>query len=308
MQSIMLVWNRRKQVHVWVGLVLALSVPGLTGAQKLTPGEVVTKHLESIGPGAARAAVKSRTSQGEGQVTVVVGGKGNMAGPVEFISEGRKVSYRLALEFQEYRGERLLFDGQTTEVATLRDVKGSRLERFVYQFNEIMGEGLFGGTLSTGWALLDVTGREPKLEYQGIKKIDGVEVHQLQYRARKGSTELKVWIYLDSQTFRHVKTVYQLIIPPPVVTRPEESSRQVETRYKLAESFSDFRTVDGLSLPYHWNIRLTTESRDTSIWEWDMLFSRIAENQPIDPKIFQLLFTRREPQPGLSMGAEAGVF
>jgi len=263
-------------------------------AQKMTPVEVVAKHLESIGPAAARAVAKSRTSQGEGQVTIVVGGKGNMAGPAEFITEGRKASYRLALEFQEYRGERLLFDGENVEVATLRDVKRSRLEAFVHQFKEIMGEGLFGGTLSTGWALLDVQGRAPKIEYQGVKKIEGVELHQLQYRARKGSSELKVWIYLEPQTFRHAKTVYQLIIPPPAVTRPEESSRQVETRYRLVETFGDFRKVEGLLIPHHWNLRLTTEGRNTSVWEWDMVFTRIAHNQPIDPKVFRLLFVRGE--------------
>ena len=288
-----------------VAVLLVVAAP--VDAQKMTPGEVVGKHLESIGPAAARGAVKSRASQGEGQVTIVVGGKGNMAGPAELVTEGRKTSYRLALEFQEYRGERLLFDGQTTEVATLRDVKRSRLESFVYQFREIMGEGLFGGTLSTGWALLDVEGRGPKLEYQGVKKIEGVELHQLQYRARKGSSELKVWIHFELQSFRHVRTVYQLIIPPPAVTRPEESSRQVETRSKLVESFSDFKTVDGLQMPYHWNIRLTTEARDTSIWEWDMLFARIVQNQPIDPKIFRLLFVQGEPrsaEPGRARGSE----
>ncbi|HLE35955.1 MAG TPA: hypothetical protein VI699_02295 [Candidatus Acidoferrales bacterium] len=91
------------------------------------------------------------------------------------------------------------------------------------------------------------------------------------------------------------------------LTRPEESSRQVETRYKLVESFSDFKTVDGLQMPYHWNIRLTTEARDTSIWEWDMLFARIVQNQPTDPKIFRWLFVQGEPrsaEPGRARGSE----
>lgn len=86
--------------------------------------------------------------------------------------------------------------------------------------------------------------------------------------------------------------------------RPEESSRQVETRTKLVESFSDFRTVEGLSMPYHWNIRLTTEGRNTSIWEWDMLFARVVQNQPIDPKVFRLLFTRQAPHSAVPAAAE----
>ena len=302
----MFVWKQRMRVlEVLISVfVLMLTVVGPCEAQKMAPGEMVAKHLESIGSSGALSAVKSRTSQGEGQVAVVVGGKGNMAGPAEFITEGRKASFQLALEFQEYRGERLVFDGQTVEVATLRDVKRSRLEAFIHQFKEIMGEGLFGGTLSTGWALLDVEGRAPKLEYQGVKKIEGVELHQLQYRARKGSSELKVWIYFEPQTFRHVKTVYQLIIPPPAVTRPEESSRQVETRYKLVESFGDFRNVDELLMPYQWNIRLTTEGRNTSVWEWDMVFARISQNQPIDPKVFRVLFTRQESLSAVPAAAE----
>ena len=78
----------------------------------------------------------------------------------------------------------------------------------------------------------------------------------------------------------------------------------METQFKLVESFGEFRAVDGVNVPYHWNIRLTTEGRNTSVWEWDMVFARISQNQPIDPKVFRVLFTRQESLSAVPAAAE----
>lgn len=273
-------------------LALAVSLAGKDA--KLTPAELVARHLESIGPAAGRQAIKSRTAEGDGQVRIILGGTGSMTGTAQYFSEGRKLCYRLPLEYADYRGERLMFNGRAVEVGTIKDVKRSRLGRFVHQFAEIMGEGLLGGTLSTAWPLEDLANREAKLEYQGIRKINGRELHQLQYRAKKGSSELKVHLYFEPETFRHVRTTYQQDVVAPMGPTPDKSGEQLGSRYVLEESFSDFQAVDGLTLPTRWTIRLNTElGRQTSIWEWEMQFSRIAHNQPIDPNVFELLHTGR---------------
>jgi hypothetical protein len=289
--------NRRGSSTAAVATLLGLlgSAVSLGGKDsKLTPAELVARHLESIGPAAARQTIKSRFAEGDGRVSIVLGGTGSMTGTAQYFAEGRKLCYRLPLEYADYRGERLMFNGRAVEVGTVKDAKWSRLGKFVHQFTEIMGEGLLGGTLSTGWPLEGQGNREAKLEYQGIRKINGREQHQLQYRAKKGSSELKVHLYFEPETFRHVLTTYELLVSSPMGPSPDKSAQQLESRYLLEESFGDFRAIDGLTLPTHWTIRLNTErGRETSIWEWDMQITRMVHNQPIDPNVFELLHTSR---------------
>jgi hypothetical protein len=143
--------------------------------------------------------------------------------------------------------------------------------------------------LSTAWALSDVEGRKPKLIYEGLKKIDGMQVHQLRYMPRK-HTDAEIVLYFDAETFRHVKTVYSISIGNNVGATITESAKLQPERSSLEERFSDFKTVDGLTLPSHWNIHFTRELPDgsTTISEWDLKEDQITNNVGLDPRNFEL--------------------
>lgn len=55
----------------------------------------------------------------------------------------------------------------------------------------VIREGLLGGVLTTAWPLLNVDQRKAKLNFDGLKKIDGQEVYDLRYHPHK-NTDLEL--------------------------------------------------------------------------------------------------------------------
>jgi len=71
---------------------------------------------------------------------------------------------------------------------------------------------------------------------------------------------------------------------------PEQAqARQQDTRYRIEEHFSDFKTADGLTLPTHYDIHFSRElqSGATSVYEWDVKVNDIGANVSLDPRNFQ---------------------
>jgi len=95
-------------------------------------------------------------------------------------------------------------------------------------------------------------------------------------------------LYFDPETFRHVMTSYELTIRPTVVSEIE-NARQQETRYRIEERFGDFKVVDGLTLPSHYDLRFTEELQNgfTKSLEWDVTTTRVLNNVSLDPRNFQ---------------------
>jgi len=80
----------------------------------------------------------------------------------------------------------------------------SALGNFLMTHAQIFKQGLMGGTLSSAWPLLHLTGHNPGLEYAGQKKVSGSTLHELKYLPRGGS-DLQVSLFFD-ETYQHVRT------------------------------------------------------------------------------------------------------
>lgn len=152
---------------------------------KLSPEEIVAKHLESIGPVHAREAVKSRLAEGTAQFNELISGKVHMEGKAQLLSMGRKMKAALQFGQPQYPGEQFVFDGRSPQVAMTDPTARSVLGNFLFTQTEILNEGLFGGTLFTSWPLLDFKERQAKLKYEGVKKIEGRELQEATYLPRK---------------------------------------------------------------------------------------------------------------------------
>lgn len=235
-------------------LVLLLAPPASLEGQepKLTAAELVAKHLAAMGPAELRSAAKSRIAEGPVQMRILLGGSATAWGQAGLVSEGRKALVSLRFTHPDYAGEHMVFDGETFHISRANPVSRSGFGEFVYRYNHILREGLVGGVLSTAWPLLDVDGKRPRLQYEGLKRMDGEPLHKLTYSARKGSGDVKIDLYFEPETFRHVRSVYVLIIHARLGRTALESVREQETRLTLEERFSDFHVVDGLTLPTHW--------------------------------------------------------
>jgi hypothetical protein len=150
----------------------------------------------------------------------------------------------------------------------------------------MLREGLLGGTMTTAWALLNTLQRQPKLNYSGQKKVDGRQVHELKYRAKRGAGDLQISLYFDAGTFRHVGSQYKLVQPANMQTNINESSGQRDTLYLVSERFDDFRQVAGLTLPHTYKLVYTMEGPVTVLQDWVINLEQVVDNNPVDSKYF----------------------
>ena len=256
--------------------------------KKLKPEELIARHLEAIGKSEALAAAKSRVASGAVLLTMRVGGAGNLAGESAMASTGPKLRINMQFPTLDYSGETLAYDGARVATGFLRNGNRSALSAFLSQQDGPFKEGLLGGVLSTAWPLLRAAEQQPRLEYKGLKKIEGRDLHEVSYRPRKGSSELKIILHFDPATFRHVRTQYSYQIAALVGPREAPTMNQ-DSYYSLIEEFDDFREADGLTLPHKYRVQLSVQSgRVSALYDYSITINRISHNDALDEKIFTL--------------------
>jgi hypothetical protein len=286
--TLFLAWQRLAALAFT--LVLATPRVMFAGDAPVTIEDLVAHHLDAIGTAQVRAAAQTRAVQGTAVYRILVGGSGSVEGKTGMVSEGRKLRFMTKFSRSDYRGEQFVFNDGRIEIAIANaDQTRSAFAEFVRTQSAILREGIFGGVLSTGWALLDISERKPKLTYQGLKKIDGQNLYQVRYEPRKTS-DLEIRLYFDPETFRHVRTVYTLSIGSNVGADITQSAKQRPERIRLEEKFSTFEELDGLRMPTHWNIQFTRETPtgSTTVTEWDLSENQITNNIGLDPKNFEV--------------------
>ncbi len=272
-------------------------------AEDLKPEDIVSHHLDSIAPAEVRAALKSRVVQGTLKFHIVVGGGGDVSGTWGRVSQQRQSNFVMRFAAGgDWRGEQFRFDGDRTSFATATSSHTrSVFAQFVSSQDFIVKEGLLGGELSTGWALQNLDQTHAKLQSLGRKKIDGRELIGVQYIS-KASTDLQVKIYFEPETYRHVMTVYTMDVSPNMGQEITESVYQRDNRYTIEERFSDFKPVDGATLPTHYRLQYTQEVQNnatrqadtanllgtTRIYDWDMTVESIQHNLSLDAANFRV--------------------
>jgi len=259
---------------------------------KLNIEELVAKHLDSIGTPEARAAVKTRTTSGTAQVNFIMPKPGRLPGVGGILSDGKMM--QIALQFGQDAGERFVFDGNRVDVGRLQLRVHTSLADFIYHYNVMLKEGLMGGTLTTAWPFLDLAGRQPKLDYSGLKKVDGKQLHEVKYRPKKDAGDVQIALYFDPETFRHVYSEYRLVVRAMSRQGKDENgkpladfSAQDDSFYKIQEWFDEFGTVDSLNLPHTYKIAFSRRGPSQAIiFEYQLGLSQILHNQAIDQKAF----------------------
>jgi len=269
-------------------LCLLLSAPFARAVadEKMKPEEVVAKHLESIGSAGDRASVKTRVIVGVARYIRRGPGGGMTEGRAVLASENEKNMIGMKFAVPGYDVESMGFDGKDLTVGFASPGVRSVLEDFLRNHEQTFKQGLLGGTLSSAWPLLALDESKAKVKYSGIKKVDGQQLHQLKYQPRKGS-DLGISLFFDAQTFQHVRTEYDRTVSANIGGGGVDSSAsQRETRYKLVETFTDFKKTGNLVLPHKYKMALEI-TRGVQIFdEWELTLTDFAFNRPIDPKDF----------------------
>jgi hypothetical protein len=283
---------RRKETALLFCILMILNlyllIPGLPAKDtKLQVEEIISQHLASIGTPEARAAIKSRVVTGAVQMISHLGSGGQLAGKIGLFSEGRKLRYETQFGAVNYAGDQFAFDGDKALIGQVRPGERTILSQFIFDNSIMIKEGLLGGTLSSAWPILDLKAREAKLNYTGLKTIEGKHLHEVQYRPKKGGGDVQIHLYFDPDNFRHVRTRYRLVKPMTVAADIKDSSASQETVYTIVEQFDNFKGIEGLNLPQTYTLKYTMESESRTIMlDWNAVFSQIVQNQQMDPQYF----------------------
>jgi hypothetical protein len=273
----------------FIACIAAVLLCAAASAQdkKLTIEELIAHHLDSIGSAQARAFPKNRVVSGTVKLIGRIGTAVSIDGQAAMASSGVKLRYSMKFPSAQYTGEQFGFDGSKVLTGHLPGGLRSPLSLYLDQQNVMLREGLLGGTLSTAWAMLRVEQLKPKLEYRGLKKVEGRQLHEVSYRAQKGSPDLTVTLFFDAATFRHVRTVYEFKVPARLGLGPDDSNRFQEDYYQLVEDFDDFRAVDALMVPHKYRMQLNVQtSRGSNVFDWNVIIEQVSHNQALDDQIF----------------------
>lgn len=285
---------------VFVALTALLSV---SAARDESPtADFVRQHLNSIGTDQARAAAKNLVAEGTVTFQILNRGPQTWEGPATLVSEGNKLASSMTFPSAFSSTEWFVRDDKKT--STAGHPGWTQFGNFIKVHNEILTEGLWGGVLSTGWALSHLDEHRAKLQDRGVMKEDGVRLHRIDYFPKKRS-DLEIHLYFEPDTFRHVMTVYLMTIAEPsgdacynrvshsVDLCPAQNGRTGDVArsmsYRLEERFGDFKNVDNLTLPARWIIRFTYGAvYKGDIHQYDITETKISSNMTLDPKSFEL--------------------
>jgi len=269
---------------------------------KLTPAEVIAKHLESIGSAEARASVHGTRITGTCEVIAKQGGAGQSIGQVLMASQGSQNLINMTFD-SGGPSIGFAFDGSKTTVTQFRPGRHTALEQFFAEYQMLVKEGLIGGTLAQSWPLLNFQEKNAKLEYAGKKTINGKELHAVKYTPRKGS-EMKITLFFEMETFRHVRTEYEQTIYTTEQKKiggggggmQDDNMRAATQRIKVFEEFSDFKPEGGLNLPHTYKFELAAQSETRPVLiDWTFSLNTFTFNAPFDLSEFAVVKGTSKP-------------
>ncbi len=265
-------------------IFILLSSVGVSG-QKMKPEEIIAKHLETIGTAEKRKNLKNQVATGLVSYTVLRKGTGGN-GKIVFASEADKILFGMTFAIPSYPAETIIFDGKKSKVAFAISNARSELGDFIYRYSAITKEGLLGGTLSSAWTLADLSNRKAKVGFEGTKKINDREAFELSY-SPKGGSDLQIRIFIDNQTYEHLRTEYRRVISSVQGSTPDSSAQQREQKQTLIEDFSNYKKESDMNLPHSYRVYLLLEgAAGTREYEYKAEFSEFFFNQPLDPGSF----------------------
>ncbi len=254
--------------NLWWSVIVSLSLGAVALCQadkdgkkpaRMTVDEIVSRHLASIGTPDALASSKSRVMVGDGQLVSKLGASFVLNGKAQMASQGDKILYAMVFDSPVYPYEKVAFNGTDVSVG-LPNGKRTLLAAYFKAQSSILKEGLFSGSLSTAWALLEIKNKKSvKLESLGTSKINNRQCYKIKYSS-SSTGDLKIALYFDGETFRHVRTEYKYTIEGRIGTSSTDVRSASRTeRYHLTEDFSDFKVAGKLTLPFTYMLNVTNE-------------------------------------------------
>jgi hypothetical protein len=254
--------------------VLAISGRGLAvdDKDKLSGAEIVNKHLAAVGGKQALAKIKSRVAIGNATKD------SDPAAPMAVMSEApNRVS--AIYQFQGFNWQ-LTYDGAKSIV---RPVLGRVNAPVMQKYEEMLATGTMFNSISLYNVLAQGDSDNAKFEAKGMKKVKGRPAYAVEMRRGKDKTLL----YFDAETFMWLRTDYGSVSFTKGATTLVGNKDQ-EINYDFYVETSDFKEVDGVKLPFKFEIVATTPIlKQKNVGTIVATISEYRHNIAIDPKMFQ---------------------
>lgn len=277
--------------------ILAVQVSVMPAAD-LTPEQLVAEHLKSLGDPVSLLRVQSLIFIGTAEVDFILGMNGRMNGTAMLASQGPQIGITMKFPDINYPGEYFAYDGETVSVENMKPGLKSPIADFLYRYNKIMKNGMLGGVFSTAWPLLDIQRNDAVMKL-GKARVDGNELYELEYRPRDYYGDMRIRMYFDPETFRHVRTEYRVrtdndatagFNPNPDTHMAISQMDRGDSYYTLTEKFEDFKKVGAFTLPHGYTLDYMIDGSNQSgfIAKWKINVLQVGFNTPdIDQGLFR---------------------
>jgi hypothetical protein len=208
-------------------------------------------------------------------------------GKAVIVSQSDNLMFLASFLSEEYPFEKIGYFSEKISLPWVTAGRRSPLGAFIADHEKILSSGLFTGSISSRWPALDPENKKGKFQGRGTKKYNGRKVYVLDYFPKGGgSSDFTIQAFFDVETFRHVRTEYRH------VTNPNPDSfgtlgRQAGTKIVLTEDFGDYKTVDGITLPYSYKLNYLTDSNAGVVeFIWGVKIGQYNLNQKLAPEFF----------------------
>ena len=242
-------------------------------ADNPSPEQLAAWHMESIGDHAVLSQIRSMAFAGTSEIEFISGEFENFDGLSAMVSEGSKMAIVMEFPDTDSPGEYFAYDGKDVTVGNIWPGRKSPLADFLYRYDKIMKNGLLGGVYSRTWPLFNIgrSGADMKVRKTGV---EGTELYELEYRPEDYYDEMKICLYFDPETGRHVRSHYYISADDDFNSGPA-----------LTEKFENFMKVGDLTLPHGYALHI----EGTAAATWKIEASNwIFNRTDIDPGIFQV--------------------
>ena len=277
-----------------VFLLSLLIFAGCVGgqAQKMSPEEIIAKHVASIGKADMIADSKRIMAIGSSefrrhQPEQTANGRAVLA------SNGTDMALFSTFNADNYPMERIGLFNNKINIPAVKLGARSPLGAFLRSYDKTLGSRIFGGCIFSTWLLFDME-KTGKFETEGKKKIDNRDAWVLNYTPKGGLTGGSyIKLYFDAENFHHLRTVYRQKEPEGTTPSSGASRGGVQdwnadmanNGFTLTEDFSDVHSDKGLLLPHKYSIAFVIDSSGgTGETDWDFTIEeyRLVRDFPAD--------------------------
>ncbi len=268
-----------KKIHISM-FVVTMLVFALTASagDKINVNDLLAKSVDAIGTADARAKIIGLNVTATGSYDVLAHGSGHLDGKATLISGQGRFQYVSDFNSPEYQGEQVTFEGGNVGVSNNGQTQQSPLAIFLYLHPYLVKMGLFGGVYNGGWPFIHPDVHPAKIHYDGLKKYNGRQLHQVTYDPKGSEGDMYIKLYFEPETFHHVATSYVYRGQAArggqgVATVGPDVQESTET---LDEEFGDFIKAGDLTLPTTWTIHYSATSQKALNCRWVFKFPNMS--------------------------------